>query len=889
MFKMHRFYLLILLSFSFIAVVQAQDSLNLSERVPVVTGISPLSGPIGTIVTIYGKNFSTTPAENLVRMGGILCPVLSATSTELSIRIPVGMNSQRLSVTSKDGLITITDYLFRVRFESLGKTLGKRSLRLARSYIDDIVTPFSTSTTDLNNDGKLEFLVTDQIKNSKIFQVENEGNFKFSSGTKFGGFYGFLSTAQDLNGDGELEIIYSSTYVLEIYQKITGVSDSSYTSVLQLRHDSSNQLLKEHSIVDINRDGRLDIIEITESGFLVYPNLSKSGSINFGEPVLFSNPQTDLPILACDFDGDNIKELILVEKNSPKSVQIIRNLHNVGDPISSDKLRTEFKLEGPKSHNFLKAAEDIDGDGKQDIYLISPSEMTMYIYKNISSLSELKFSNKTIINVSENSLESSFADLDGDGIRDLINICFDSQNNNSETGGRTLFIQKNISSADNISFDPPVEFSFMGNASALSLADGDLNQDGLPDLIVGLGYYNGSVILLQNGTNSAKVELSPDSPPAGYIDQSMFLDDSIRTHNNAPFVRRHYEINPEQNGSTAKATVTLYFKQEDFTEFNAYKPDDLNLPTGPNDAIGKANLRVYKYGGHSVGSNHPADYADAGIEINPDDNKIVWNTAEELWEVSFDVTGFSGFFLAPQNDGMIAKPPAPAVPVIVTEPAQEACSGTSIRLVASSAGCSDCIYSWNTSPVTVDSGLTVTSSGTYTVSATNKGGTVTASVAIQVFQTPAKPVITVQGNLLTSSAVSGNQWFFNGQAITGATQQKLTVFESGTYSVQVKSGACISELSEEKQVVVTSIDPLELQGGIRIHPNPLRSDLYINNPQLLQLSITVFDLSGKKITAIRTNKSSTAIDLQQVRPGIYLLQLFDERNDRFFIRKIIKE
>jgi hypothetical protein len=238
---------------------------------------------------------------------------------------------------------------------------------------------------------------------------------------------------------------------------------------------------------------------------------------------------------------------------------------------------------------------------------------------------------------------------------------------------------------------------------------------------------------------------------------------------------------------------------------------------------------------------------------------------------------------------MIAKPPAPAVPIIVADPAQEICSGTPIRLVASSAGCTDCTYSWNTNPVTNDSVLTITSSGTYTVGATNKGGTATASMQVQVFQTPPKPVITVQGNLLTSSSVSGNQWFFNGQAITGATQQKLTVFESGAYSVQVKAGACTGELSETKQVLITSIDQLELQGGIKIHPNPVQSDLYINNPQLLQLSIAVFDLSGKRIKSIRTNRSSNTINLQQLRPGIYLLQLFDERNNRFFLRKFVKE
>ncbi|GAB2674902.1 hypothetical protein GCM10027036_30650 [Flavihumibacter cheonanensis] len=867
----------------------AQDSLKLSERVPVVTGISPVAGPIGTIVTIQGKNFSPVPAENFVRMGGIVCPVLSATSTELTIRIPIGMNSQRLVVMSKDGLITMTDYIFKVTFESLGKTLGKRSVQLARSYTA-AGNPYSVVTADLNNDGVLDVFALQGVQNfyAGLLLARDKNNKKlgYEIIKRLENNKGGYSTTGDLDGDGVEEILVN-TGLIQILQNKSNPDSFDYNLIANISHSVFSFYDTVHRLMDLNADGKPDLVCRIIRGLILFENNSTYGEPSFKKGIIkMIGDQSDrnYVLLNGDLDGDGKQEIIMNGGENNDSIYIVRNLHEQGQLLDPNRLEIAQRFSISMQPNVVGNIEDIDGDGKLDLYFLGSKDSMLTVFRNRSENGSFLFEKPAQLSIKSYNYESIFADIDGDGRRDLV-FSRNPQYDPPATAFSSYYM-KNTSNPGNIQFDPPVGLNL--NGSLITVFDGDLDENGTPDLIFG-NISPGQVQIVKNTSNDAGVKVAPDSPPAGYIDQSMFLDDSIRTHNNAPFVRRHYEINPEQNGSTVKATITLYFTQQDFTEFNAYRPDDQNLPTGPEDTIGKANLRVYKYGGLSIGSHHPSEYTGEGIEINPDDNKIVWNDIEELWEVSFDVTGFSGFFVAPQNDAMIAKPQAPAVPVIVAKPAQEVCSGTSIRLVASSAGCTDCTYSWNTNPVTVDSVVTVTSSGTYTVSATNKVGTATASLQVQVFQTPPKPEITVQSNLLTSSAVTGNQWYFNGQAITGATQQKLTVFESGTYAVQVKAGACTSELSETKQVVITSIDQLELQGGISIHPNPVQSSLFIKNSQLLQLSISVFDLSGKRITSIRTNRTSNRIDLQQLRSGIYILQLFDERNDRFFIRKFVKE
>ncbi len=66
---------------------------------PTISSFSPASGPVGTTVTIAGSNFSTTPSNNIVFFGGVRATVTNATSTSLSVTVPMGATYQPISVT----------------------------------------------------------------------------------------------------------------------------------------------------------------------------------------------------------------------------------------------------------------------------------------------------------------------------------------------------------------------------------------------------------------------------------------------------------------------------------------------------------------------------------------------------------------------------------------------------------------------------------------------------------------------------------------------------------------------------------------------------------------------------------------------------------------------
>lgn len=110
------------------------------------------------------------------------------------------------------------------------------------------------------------------------------------------------------------------------------------------------------------------------------------------------------------------------------------------------------------------------------------------------------------------------------------------------------------------------------------------------------------------------------------------------------FVARHYEITPRDNAGSATGLVTLYFTQAEFTAFNTVSPQ--KLPTGPSDAVGIANLRIEKRSGESNDfSGSPSSYPGTPVTIDPADANIVWNPTANRWEITFPVTGFSGFFV----------------------------------------------------------------------------------------------------------------------------------------------------------------------------------------------------------------------------------------------------
>ncbi|MGN6418718.1 MAG: T9SS type A sorting domain-containing protein [Pseudobacter sp.] len=147
----------------------------------------------------------------------------------------------------------------------------------------------------------------------------------------------------------------------------------------------------------------------------------------------------------------------------------------------------------------------------------------------------------------------------------------------------------------------------------------------------------------------ATVEPNGVNPVNGLVSAFVKFETSVPVHpaiTGDPYVQRHYQITPVSGASTATARVTLYFTQAEFDAFNAHPGSIRDLPGNSGDAAGKANVRIGKYPGNSSdGSGLPATYTGPVEVIDPADVDIVFNGTENRWEISFNVSGFSGFVL----------------------------------------------------------------------------------------------------------------------------------------------------------------------------------------------------------------------------------------------------
>jgi YVTN family beta-propeller protein len=179
-------------------------------------------------------------------------------------------------------------------------------------------------------------------------------------------------------------------------------------------------------------------------------------------------------------------------------------------------------------------------------------------------------------------------------------------------------------------------------------------------------------------------------------------------------------------------------------------------------------------------------------------------------------------------------------------------------------------------------------SGNITVKGNNAcGDGATSTLAISVNPIPPTPTISLDGNILHSDALIGNQWYSLNGIINNATLQDYTVLINGDYYVIVTLLGCSSGTSNTIHVTNTGVDVVNNDKFLKIYPNPVSNELIIEmegnnekvNFELLNaIGQVVFKGNFFDKTMVQTNNFA---------PGTYLLKL--ENGKTFEFKKIIKK
>ena len=150
----------------------------------------------------------------------------------------------------------------------------------------------------------------------------------------------------------------------------------------------------------------------------------------------------------------------------------------------------------------------------------------------------------------------------------------------------------------------------------------------------------------------ATVEPTGNAPVSGALTAQTWIKGGIVHFGNARYVRRHYDLAPVTNKENATADITLYYSQEDFTAYNDVYGTSSNalLPTGPSDSL-RGNIRMAQFRGDYRVDRQTVMHLGPPTYIVP--KSVMWNETNRFWEVTFSVTGFSGFFLTGQSDAAL--------------------------------------------------------------------------------------------------------------------------------------------------------------------------------------------------------------------------------------------
>src|ERR1700728_3531069 len=363
------------------------------------------------------------------------------------------------------------------------------------------------AAADLNGDGKLDVAIANSCNNNSdcssgsvsVFLGNGNGTFQTAVQYPSGGLYTQSVALGDLNGDGKLDIVATNQC-----QSNSNCENGNSTSVLLGNGDGTFQLnasyaagssnfdelegpsLSTVSLADTNGDGKLDVLVTNscsggdfECGSGAVNVLLGYGDGTLQAGIIYSAPGSANGLATGDVNGDGKPDLVIAnECNTDCSAGTVSILLNNGDGT----FQTGNTYPSGGQYTLWAATGDVNGDGKADIVLSNqcgvPNVCTTSSVSVLLGNGDGTFQSATSYSLTSTDGESIvLGDVNGDGKLDIVVViqCAD----NTCSGGAVDVLLGNGDGT----FQPAVAYSSAG-VYAIGGAIGDVNGDGKADIVL---------------------------------------------------------------------------------------------------------------------------------------------------------------------------------------------------------------------------------------------------------------------------------------------------------------------------------------------------------------------------------------------------------------------
>jgi hypothetical protein len=318
----------------------------------------------------------------------------------------------------------------------------------------------------------------------------------------------------DVNGDGKLDIVAvnntSATVSVLLNTTAPGATTASFATQMAFDTGAAPQGL---AVADLNGDGRPDLIVANKQdgtvSVLLNTTVTDATVPSFATQQNFAVGSSPVSVAVGDLNGDGKPDLV-VANLSAGTVSVLLNTTMPGATAASFATQMAFATGvAPQS----VAVADLNGDGRPDLVVANQGDNTVGVLLNTTTpgATTPSFATQQTFATGTNPKAVAVADLNGDGKADLVIT------NVGSPGSESVLVNTTAPGAISLSFAPQQTFA-VGDL-AYSVALGDLNGDGAPDIVSidESKFGAGSVAVLLNTTVLGAATLTPAFPQAATL------------------------------------------------------------------------------------------------------------------------------------------------------------------------------------------------------------------------------------------------------------------------------------------------------------------------------------------------------------------------------------